>query len=318
MNAKKNVNYNVDEVKQKLVDYLYSCLDMSKYKYTILKTKSDLNILRETDHHVSPNFSGKNGFVVFKKINDIYYSILIDRKTLKYNKFHIKIKNVNVIPVSIKARANIYDGTIFDGKLININRGSEKIFMITDVFYLEGNDLTYDNLEDKLDNIKTYLKKHTKPSHKMSFEINKLYAYDDINKIVKMDTPYNIYGIIFYPKISGITHLFNNIHKKNSVKSKTNLEKNTHAHIQFRKRDLPDVYDTYILGDNNKFLKNGIAYIPTIKMSRYCKSIFNEFKNNMLIFKCIYNNMFNKWEPIEIANGVEYPDTLENIKKLIV
>jgi hypothetical protein len=183
---KKNIDFNSTNVKNDIVDYLYNCVDLSKYKYNLLKTFDDLKTLKETEHHVSPNFSGKNGFIIFKKFKGRFYSILVDQKTLKYNKSSLDLKSVRFIPLNVKARVGIYDGTILDGKLIKVKNG-KSVFMITDVFYLEGKDLTEDNIENKLINIKIYLDQNVRVDKKLSkitFDINKLYNYDQIRDMI--------------------------------------------------------------------------------------------------------------------------------------
>lgn len=321
-NIQKNADYDSTEIKSDVIDYLYNCIDVSRYKYRLLRTFDDLKSLKEIEHLVSPNFSGKNGFIIFKKFKKGFFSILIDRKTLKYNKSTLDLNSVRFIPLNIKARVDIYNGTILDGKLIKIDNG-KSIFLITDVFYLEGKDMTEDKIENKLINIKSYLDKYIKVDKKMSkitFDINKLYNYNQITEMVmdnKNHSVYNMYGIIFYPPKSGITILFNDLEEINTVTESTD-HNNTYAHIQLKKRDLPDVYDTYILNDDDKLAKTGIAYIPTLKLSRYCCQVFSSVSNNSpIIFKSIFNTDYQKWLPIEKIDNITKPDTLKRVRELL-
>lgn len=316
---KKNINYNSTDVKSDIVDYLYNCLDIGKYKYRLLKTFNDLKELKEIEHHVSPNFSGKNSFIIFKKFKKGYYSILVDRKTLKYNKSSLDLKNVRFIPLNIKARAGIYDGTIIDGKLIKIENG-KSVFMITDVFLLEGKNLTEDKIENKLINIKIYLDQNVrinKNLSKITFDINKLYNYDQIKEMViehKNHPSYNMYGIIFYPKKSGVTILFNDLDYVNKPINCNDAS----VYVQLKKGDYPDVYETFILNDDNKLARAGIAYIPTLKLSQYCDQVFSSIKDNSpVIFKCIFNSDYQKWLPIEKIDGITKPDTLKRVQKIL-
>ncbi len=49
--------YVLDGVtKQKTIDYLYSNLDLSKYRYIMLNTIQKLKFLQDNEHYVSPNF----------------------------------------------------------------------------------------------------------------------------------------------------------------------------------------------------------------------------------------------------------------------
>ena len=308
--SNKNIDYNSKDIKSYIINYLYNCINISKYKYELINNFNDIQPLKDEIHHVSPNFSGKNNFIVFLKINKNFYSILVDRTTLKYNKNNLNFDKVKFFPLNVKAKQNIYDGTILDGKLIK-TKTNKLIFLITDVFILEGKNMLEDKLENKLINIKIYLEKNIKIDNfcKITFDINKLYKYNDIHNIIKENKNhelYNLYGIIFYPKKSGITKIFNNIELVS--------DKDKYAYIQLKKKDLPDVYDTFILNDD-KLNNTGIAYIPTIELSQYCSQVFSY--NHSIIFKCKWNNKFDKWEPIEKANNISKPDTLDKIKKFL-
>lgn len=312
--SNKNIDYNSKDIKSYIIDYLYDCLNISKYKYEIINSFDDIKQLQDDIHNVSPNFSGRNHFIIFLKINKNFYSILVDRTTLKYNKNNLDFDKVKFSPLNIKAKQNIYNGTIFDGKLIK-TKENKLVFLITDVFILEGKNLLEDKIENKLINIKIYLDNNIKIDDfcKITFDINKLYKYKDIRNMInenKCHPKYNLYGIIFYPQKSGITKIYNNIYSDNEEEEKDNK----YALIQLKKKDLPDVYDTLIL-QNNELYSTGIAYIPTIELSKYCSQVFSH--NNSLIFKCKYNNKFDKWEPIEKANNVSKPDSLDKIKKIL-
>jgi hypothetical protein len=314
----KNNNYNSNEVKMNIIDYLYNSINLIDYKYKLLQSIDDLKFLKENKHFVSPNFSGKNCFIIFKKIKNDFFSVMIDKKTLKYNKTFIDINNIKLIPLNLKAKSNIYDGTIFDGKLIKIDN-NKQIFQITDVLFLEGQNLLLETIDNKLINIKAYLDKNIKIDNtsKITFDINKLYSYDNIKTIIiegKQHPMYNMYGIVFYPNKSGVTILFNDIEFKSEIK---NLD-NKSAAILFKKDFRPDVYETYILNDNKKLCKCGIAYIPTIKISKYCDNLFTSNTNNTpLVFKCIFNAEYKKWEPIEYLDNITKPDALHRIREII-
>jgi hypothetical protein len=317
-NNNKNNNYNSNEVKTSIIDYLYNSINLIDYKYKLLQSIDDLKFLKENKHFVSPNFSGKNGFIIFKKIKNDFFSVMIDKKTLKYNKTFMDINNIKLIPLNIKAKASIYDGTIFDGKLIKIDN-NKQIFQITDVLFLEGQNLLSETIDNKLINIKAYLDKNIKIDNtsKITFDINKLFSYDHIKTIIlegKQHPTYNMYGIIFYPYKSGVTILFNDIEFKNDIK----VLDNKCAAILFKKDFRPDVYETYILNDNKKLCKCGIAYISTMKISKYCDNLFTTNINNTpMVFKCVFNMEYKKWEPVEHLENVTKPDTIQRIREII-
>ena len=50
----------VEEIKNKVIDYLYSKLDLSKHRYILLTQIQKLKFLADNEHYVSPNFKGFN------------------------------------------------------------------------------------------------------------------------------------------------------------------------------------------------------------------------------------------------------------------
>lgn len=319
----KNIDINTLQVKSDIVDYLYNSIEINKYRYILLQNFNELKKLKENKYHVSPNFSGKNFVMIFVRIGENYYSVMIERKTLKYNKSYLNVDDVKILPIKIKANINIYKGTILDGKFIHTTN-NKKVFYITDVYYLEGEDMTREPIENKMINIESYIEKSIKIDEKFSkftFDTNKLYSYDDIQNIINTEVDnklYKMYGIIFYPEISGTTILFNNIFTKDDRDNKDNSVVNTQVksedniYIQLRKTDLTDVYETYILDDNDALVKNGVAYIPTMDCSKKCDKVFTD--KQTAIFSCKYYDNFKKWCPIEEVSNIDKPDNLTKIK----
>ena len=70
-----------------------------------------------------------------------------------------------------------------------------------------------------------------------------------------------------------------------------------------KKTSLTDVFELYHYENQDKIYLNivpdnrvGIAHIPDIRTSQYCKKIGLE--KEIFIQKCIFNNKFKKWVPI--------------------
>ena len=61
------------DVKNKVIDYLYSKLDLSKHRYIMLNNIQKLKFLQDNEHYVSPNFKGYN------------YLVLIDNFSISVN-----------------------------------------------------------------------------------------------------------------------------------------------------------------------------------------------------------------------------------------
>ena len=71
---------------KKVIDYVYNNVQVQKYKYTILEKEDDLQLLRKNKYYAAPNYNGTYCLFVFLKIMDRHYSVLIDKKTLSYDR----------------------------------------------------------------------------------------------------------------------------------------------------------------------------------------------------------------------------------------
>ena len=340
-----NFGYLIDNnIKHIIIDYLYSKIDLSKYRYCILNSIQKLNFLQENIHYVSPNFKGLNYLLIMIFINNNKYCVIIDRKKLSYHKNQLDIKNLQIIQLKLNisnsteisnvhknndeiATDNIFNGTIIDGKLINMN--NNYVFLIQDCLYLMGQILINMDMYVKMNYLDSIIKTHFKNDNSdvnnniclnFIFKLNKLYYYEDLTNLIenldkiKLQTS----GIIFYPKISGINiiHIEKKIDKINYnstnneiIESKTyniihdyvnflksrkySYEINDNTKILWlNKSIIPDVYN---LLDTENGEKIGIALIPNLKISHLCDILINDIP---LAFNCTFSNKFNKWIPI--------------------
>src|SRR6187397_2240950 len=71
-----NAGLNV-RIKQQLINYIYSTVELSNFKYKIIEYESDLPLLLKQKYFVSANFSGSNCLLVFTKIHDKFCSYLV-------------------------------------------------------------------------------------------------------------------------------------------------------------------------------------------------------------------------------------------------
>jgi len=96
----------------------------------------------------------------------------------------------------------------------------------------------------------------------------------------------------------------NNTDNNIIISSNSNSNSNSNNDMKelwISKTDEPDIYNIY---DNHNILtskKLGIAFINSIQESVKMREIFKEKSTTITIkFKCIYNNRFKKFQPIEI------------------
>jgi phage pi2 protein 07 len=158
-----------------------------------------------------------------------------------------------------------------------------------------------------------------------SFKLNKLYNYSELENLVQKIMPESEIessGIIFYPKTSGNCIIFiDKKIEKITIETKNNekiddktinfiinfcdfLKARTYSYenenkkkiLYITKTDIPDVYDLF---ENKNDSKIGIAHIPNLKISHYCKENIIEPFTKVC---CIYNNKFDKWIPINVIN----------------
>ncbi len=315
-----------NDTKSKVIDYLYSKLDLSKFRYIILNNIQKLKFLQDNEHYVSPNFRGYNYLLLMLTINDKQYCLAIDRKKLSYHKSQLDMKTIQILQINMKTTESLYRGTIFDGKLIQTN--NEYIFLIQDCFYLMGNKILEMEMSQKLTHLDSILKNHFKKEKtpycsNFDFKLNKLYKYSELESLIgnlnKLSISTN--GIIFYPKFSGVNVL--HIEKKsdkvditsnnhevieqksyhiihdfvNFLKSRTySYESNGKTKLLWLSRTIiPDVYD---IAEKENGDKLGIALIPNLKTSQLCDDIILDKPTK---FNCIFCNKFKKWIPLNVA-----------------
>jgi hypothetical protein len=310
-----------NETKTKIIDWLYNKLDLSKHRYNVLNNIQKLQYLQENPHYVSPNFKGFNYLLIMTMIQDKKYCVLIDRKKLSYHKNQLDMKTISIIQVHMKTSDSIFRGTIFDGKMVS----NGKVFLIQDCFYLMGNKILDIMMQDKINQLDSILSSHFRKDNlpycnNFEFKLNKLYGYDELEKLISSLSTLSIQnnGIIFFPSTSGITTIYTEKKVEKVTINTTNNEvieqKSYHIikdFIEFLKSrsysyeegsktkslwlsrtNVPDVYD---ISEKENGEKEGIALIPNLKISQMCDDVIND---TPIRFNCVFCNKFKKWIPL--------------------
>lgn len=327
----ENNNYNLN-ITQQLINYIYSTVELSRFKYKIIEYESDLNILTKQKHFLSANFNGTNCLLVFTKIRDKFYSFMVDRKTLTYNQNQIKFDSVKIMPVNIRLDNNIYNGTIMDGIYIQNKRTNGKIFVITDIYYFNGKNLTNDDLKHKFMNVTAYLESNLKVDDKLNnikLTINRLYEPTEILKLItdmEKSKGFDFKGYIFYPSKSGTKLIFLNndnkqpinknqqnenlnetelsklVDSKNTVSNKKKYiyicktNETIYATLEIRKTLSPDVYNVFC---TDKEIINGKNCLKLKKLGialvpdKTCSSVCKNIFNTKLNGKALMKCKFN-------------------------
>ncbi len=316
------------DLKTKIIDYIFSIIELSKYRYNMLENIQQLNFLKMNEHYVSPNFKGFNYFLLFYKFKDNIqknkessYCIAIDKKNLSYHKKSIDIKKVFMFRIKIFASSSIFMGSLFDAKLI------KDIMLVKDCYYLMGNNICEMEMNEKMIYLDSIIANQFHKDYCPNFKlkINKLYKYNMLEEIVKKVIPnceLEITGLIFYPFKSGVSYIFTEKtigdkqpFNQNNTKIVSNdsynmihqikefLTNRTYSYetngvkkqLIVEPTSITDVYNLYEINDNNKI---GIAHIPNYKVSTYCR----ENIKDKIKCLCIFNKQYNKWIPLNIVD----------------
>jgi len=349
-NGGKNRYINDLSVKYDIIDYVYSSINVSKYRYKMIEYMSDLYHIKENSYSITPNYNGINSLMIFIKLADRYFSVILDRKTLSYNKDKLDYDKIKIIDFTMRFDESIYKGTIIDGVLLyNTTDNNDKVFMINDVYYFKGKNIKNDKYKYKIMNINSYLEKYYKKDNTDSMNninlmVNTIYDLSDLKELVdnyipKSKLKSSIKGIDFYPELSGqkLIYLFSNSSKDSNVGNETisaynnktirpsNINicgtDNITAVFRIKKTDKVDVYNLYlgkqiIKNDKKciKYTKICIAYIPTTNCSYFCKDIFNNTLKNTALVRCKYILNKDKWVPYELVTDKKIPDSIDIIQ----
>ena len=317
-------------IKQKIIDYLYTSLNLSKHRYIMLNNISKLEFLRDNEHYISPCFKGYNYFLLFINLDDgnhgkKKYCIAIDRKKLSYHKDQVDLKTVFMVKINVKVSDSIFCGTIFDGKLIESS--NKFIFLIQDCFYLMGKNILDMDMFQKMEYLDNIIKIHfidNNVCENFNFKLNKLYKYDNLLELIENIIPacsIPNQGLVFYPKTSGVSviHIEKKLDKVNITSSDNIIENKSYDMIYnfvefiktrrysyeqgnktrvfwLSKSNIPDVYN-YSETENGERL--GIVYIPNIRISHLCDENISE--KSFTKFNCVYHTKFKKWIPINLV-----------------
>ena len=234
---KKKKNYLFNYVnnsfyKKKILDYLYDNLDLSNYKFNLVKDKlSVLYVLKNDKYYIQYNYSGVSSYLVFLRIKDKYFSVFIEKKNLSFNKNKKNLGNIRIREIEVSAKLNIYNGTIMEGFLIYDNKKMEVNFLINDILFLAGNKLVNDKLNDKFSMYESYIssnpiKNKYDSNKKTTIKINKFYELNSIKQLIdniqddksKIFLKKLIKGLSFVKEVSGqkIIFIFNNNNENSS------------------------------------------------------------------------------------------------------
>ncbi len=348
-----NEEINDIETKRMLINYISNTINLSNYKYKLLEYEQDLQLLKEKKHIIAPNYAGTNGLLVFIKIQEKYLSFIVDRRPLTYKLAHIDMGKVRLTPVNCRLDESIYKGTIIDGVLLFNDNNKTKKFIINDVYHFKGSDMTKTRIVNKILNISTYLDTvMTKDSNmnNITLTVNKLCDMSNIEQVLSESIPNKgILGLSFYPEYSGmkLIYLFNNDCEPQTTtydstpnstlptqtfptqplptqifpkqtKPRPTFHNTNLTTFKIKQTESVDVYYLYLGAIEEQlftYKKIGIAYIPTMTCSAFCRKLFQESHSSHILVDCEYCVEKDGWIPIKANTYKRRPDLITQRKQ---
>jgi hypothetical protein len=274
----KNKYINNIYVKKLIINYLYSKIDLPNLNYKIIKYDNELNDISDKIKYIQYSYSGSNNFLIFIKIENKYYSVMVEKNTLCYNFSKLDINRVKIIKVNIRFNKKIYDGTIFDGIYLINKFNNEKKFIINDIYYFTGSDMTYHKIKNKFYVLSSFLdiNPNTEDNNLENIDIviNNFYKLNEIENIYNTENnelSHFIKGFSFIKETSGkkILYFFNNSKRDNNSKYNNNKY------------------------NNNKYNNN-----------KYNNNKYNNNKQRDIFYKDPYTdrNLYKLKEPVQIED----------------
>ena len=181
-------------------------VDSYKLDYSKIEDESHLINIKNNDSLLLPNIVGDDYIFVAKKIREIFFLAFIEKKTLNFN--NLNYNDLNIINAKVRVKKDVYNGTIFDGRIVNL--GGCTSFIINKIFKLNGDDMEKYSLIECHKFAETFIKESYIIDSNMNsifFKLNKIFKLNEISNLVNK----NIAESKF--KFSSIDFVFKNYSK---------------------------------------------------------------------------------------------------------
>lgn len=159
LNFNRNNNiFKQLNIKQIILDFIYSNIDFNYINEFNLKKRNDIKILFDTDKFiVEPYLNGLPCLCIIMRHRNNFYSCLVDKQNLKQNPNENVVNNIDIFYFNINfSNIKIYNGTILDG-IYKYTDNKEEFFIVNDIFKLNGDNLMNDDIVNKFINFKSYI-----------------------------------------------------------------------------------------------------------------------------------------------------------------
>ena len=288
-----NVGYEIlkYDIKSKIFNYLVNNVSSNKLYNNLIKNDNNLNEILDNGYSILPNIVGEDYIFICKKLNDKYYVVLIEKNSFDLN--NINFNKINIISLKIRLNLRSYDGTIFEGRLVNL--GGSNVFIINKVFMLNGDGLNNLNMDDIYERTNNFIDNSYIIDTNMNsilFKLNRLYElseFDDLLSNRLVNSKYKFSNIDF------IKSDFENTYRLYF----SNQDNNSYfVNILGKLIDI-DVIELFAKDNMDKIKRIGIAHIPDINTSLLCNKYISG--NDLCNLKCKFNFKFKKWVPLKVV-----------------
>lgn len=333
LSAFKEITNN--SIKDAIINMIYENLNISNFRYQLLEDKKSFDVLKKEQVYVTPHIMGVNCWLIFCEIDNKRYQCFINKKDLKFYQNQMNSKNYKLYNFwfdhTNDTLRELYPLTVFEGKFINNGVDVNNLtYLISDVYIKAGVKMLTSKLIDKIFDIEKLLPKlNNGLDQKFIIRGSSIYNIDQLGDLIFnkiKNSKLKINGLIFMPERSGKTYIYINDQEFIQLKSSNyNFKQYDSLSVPavpismrtipnqtdnqlvnefvLRKTNLSDVYEIYEYSNKDKIYLNltkekkvGIAHIPDIKTSHFCKKLADE--QEIFVNKCIFNNKFKKWMPI--------------------
>lgn len=302
-----SVGYKIDNylVKKKIIDYIEKSVDIYRFYDNSILIEDDLLKIKNDKYVIIPNIVGDDYIFVAIKINESYFVVLIEKKTLNNFK-NINYNNLNIIYIQIRLKKETYKGTIFDGRIINL--GGCCAFLISKIHMLNGNYLKDKKIYETHKLAENFISDSYVIDPNMNtilFKLNKIYELNEIDMLINekmLNSKYKFSSLDFIDTYCDKTYRY----------YYTNQDYDLKSAIMYGKLINVDVVELFSKDQKNKIRRIGIAHIPDIKTSQICNQYISQ--SELTTIKCNLNYRFKKWVPEEIYLDNKNVCTYEDIK----
>lgn len=289
-----NVGYEIlkYDIKSKIFNYLVESVSKSKLESNLIRNECNLNELLDNNYSILPNIVGEDYIFICKKLNDKYYVVLVEKNSFDLS--NINFNKINIISLKIRLNLKSYDGTIFEGRLVNL--GGTNVFIINKVFMLDGSRLDNLALDDIYEKTNEFIDNSYILDTNMNsilFKLNRVYKIHEFDDLLSNKLKSSKY------KFSSIDFVKSNFENTYRLYFSNQDYSSNFVNILGKLIDI-DVIELYAKDNMNKIRRIGIAHIPDINTSLLCNKFIS--KNELSNLRCKFNFKFKKWVPLKVIN----------------